>query len=103
MTTFFSERSIWDKVWAVTNEKGQKEVFEALAKEPSRGNAVFGCSGTYLLNLAAACEGIEYIAVFDVSQKVKELWEALPKIVLALDPSNLKKSQAHFYTWLQNY
>src|SRR5579883_47268 len=89
-----------DELWVATNEIGQAAVLKQLATAKTEGNAIFGCSGAYLLNLAAACEGVEYIRVFDCSEKVKDFWEGMQKIIPALDPDKLEEAQNKFYEWV---
>src|SRR5579883_2587365 len=93
---------IWDHVWVTTNEKGQQQVLRQLAAEKLKGNAVWGCGGISLLNMASVCEGIEYISVFDIAEPVQALWEKLQKIIPTLDPDKLEESQKYFVTWIKS-
>src|SRR5579885_3421060 len=57
-----------DTVYVVSNELGRKETFARLQKlqsqEGLRGNAIIGCSGLEVLNMAAALPGIDHVGVF---------------------------------------
>jgi len=66
-------------VFLCTNERGSKEVIDALRLLPARGNVGMGVSGLYNLELflARSDQGIQYWIVSDPAPEVQAFWFAM--------------------------
>lgn len=89
-----------DIIFISCNELAQEVTQKIFATLALRGNGIFGCSGTYILNLASLVDGITDICPYDISEKVERLWEGFSKIIPTLNPVNLEESQARFCAWI---
>jgi len=91
----------WDDFKLTSNEVGQKELLTKLAAEKIVGKTAWGCGGLAMLDLVSVCDGIENIAIFDVSDRVQGLWEKLQKFIPTLDPNNHHASITRFVEWVE--
>jgi hypothetical protein len=89
-----------ERIYVSSNELGRDTTLKVIKAFPNRGNAIYGCSGTFVLDLASLRDGIEHVAVFDISPKVEQFWEGASKMIASLDPTNLEESQQKFLAFV---
>jgi hypothetical protein len=91
-----------DHVWPCTNEEGQEETQRIIRDQPVRGNAIYGCSGFFVLNLASLSPEITHVSIFDLSDRVREFWSEAQKIFL--DPFlTYETAEKRFLSFVETY